>query len=461
MSGTPPRPVLGPRRGHPHGRALLDRRTVLRGVGAALALPWLQAFAPRPAAAGEDAPIRLAFLFAPNGVNPAAWFPAREGPAFDLPPSLQPLEPVREHVLIAGGLDQDAARAHGDGPGDHARSAAVFLTSAHPVKTAGEGLAVGASIDQVAARALGRRTRVPSLEMGLEAGGRSGSCDSGYACAYTNHVSWSDPSTPNPKEVDPRRIFERLFGAPDARPAAAAGVTRRSVLDRVADELRELDARLGRDDRETVGAYLESVRETERRIEQAERHDRDVLERLGERRAPTGVPRRHADHSRLLLELLVLAFETDATRIVTHMLGNGGSNRVYTSLGVTEGHHSLSHHAGDAAKIAQIQRIDRWFIEEFAWLVQRLGEVREGEATLLDRTALVMGSGIRDGNRHDHGDLPILVAGRAGGALHPGRAARWPQGTPLANLFLTLLDAAGVGAGIERFGDSTGRLQGA
>ncbi len=460
-SGSPRDVPLSRRFERDPSAPVLDRRTVLRGVGAALALPWLEAFLPRRAIAADAArpPVRLAFVYAPNGVSPRAWHPE---PGIDraspLPPSLEPLAPVRDHVLIARGLGQDWANAHGDGPGDHARAAAVFLTSRKAVKTAGAGISVGTSIDQVAARALAEATRVPSIELGLERGGRAGSCDSGYACAYSNHVSWSDPATPNAKEIDPRRIFERLFGAGPA--SSEPGAVRRSILDRTADDTRRLIARLGRADRERLGGWLEGVRETERRIERAERFDQEVRERLGDRAPPSGIPARHPDHARLVAELIVLAFRTDATRVVTHMLGNGGSNRVYSFLGLSEGHHGLSHHQGDEAKIGAIERIDRWLVEEFAWLVAELAATPEGDGSLLDRTALVFGSGIRDGNRHDHHDLPLLVAGRAGGAIMPGRVVAWPRGTPLANLWLSLLDAVGAGEGIERFGDSTGRLVG-
>ncbi|MGE0191714.1 MAG: DUF1552 domain-containing protein [Planctomycetota bacterium] len=414
MSEHPPMPRLPARAGHAHTRPALDRRTVLRGLGAALTLPWLDAFVPRLARADTvKPPVRLAFLFAPNGVHAPAWFvePGLK-PEDPLSPSLEPLQPVRQHVTFLRGLDQDAARAHGDGPGDHARSAAVFLTSVHPVKTAGPGIRAGISIDQVAANKLRGKTRLASLEMGLERGRTSGSCDSGYACAYSNHISWADPYTPNPKEVDPRRVFERLFGADrDAARSDSAGL-RRSVLDATADDMRRLRHRLGAPDRHRLDGWLEGLRSAERRIEEAERHDREVRERLGDHEPPSGIPKRHPDHARLMSELIVLAFQTDATRVITHMLGNGGSNRVYDFLGIRDGHHSLSHHAGDLAKIEAIKRIDRWHASEFAWLVQSMAETPDGDGMLIDNVAVLWGSGIRDGNRHDHHDLPLLLAGR-------------------------------------------------
>ena len=298
MSEHPPTPRLPPRTGHAHTRPALDRRTILRGLGAALTLPWLEAFVPRLARADTvKPPVRLAFLFAPNGVHAPAWFvePGLK-PEDPLSPSLEPLEPVRQHVTFLRGLDQDAARAHGDGPGDHARSAAVFLTSVHPVKTAGPGIRAGTSIDQVAANKLRGKTRLASLEMGLERGRTSGSCDSGYACAYSNHISWADPFTPNPKEVDPRRVFERLFGADQDDARSNTTGLRRSVLDATADDMKRLRHRLGTPDRHRLDGWLEGLRSAERRIEEAERHDREVKERLGDREPPSGIPKRHPDH---------------------------------------------------------------------------------------------------------------------------------------------------------------------
>jgi hypothetical protein len=433
----------------------LDRRTVLRGAGAIVALPVLQAMVP-PRRTTLDAPKRLAFVYVPNGVDLPSWKPPADAAGTDelaLSPTLAALEPFRGSLLVIGGLAHDKARANGDGPGDHARAAATFLTGRQALKTDGP-IRAGVSADQVAAREIGNLTRIRSLELGCEAGRLGGQCDNGYSCAYSNSISWSTPHTPLGKEVDPRLVFDRLFREPDADLPEAARerrrLRRRSVLDLAGEEARRLSGRLGAEDRRKLDEYASGVRELERRIEFAAR-DQGELDAERFRGAPSDV----AARAKLQAELIALAFATDTTRVVTWMLANEGSGASYPELGVPEGHHELSHHGGDTAKREKLAAINRFHVEQLAWLLEKLSEA-EGESTLLERCAVAYGSAIGDGDRHNHDDLPILVAGRAGGALRTGRHVRLASETPCANLWLTLLDAVGVE--VPALGDSTGRL---
>lgn len=439
----------------------VGRRGFLRGAGALLALPWLEAVAPLGAAAsaGErKGKQRLVFVYVPNGVHVPSWTPTGTGSDYTLSPLLKPLAPYKQDLLVLSGLTADGARAHGDGPGDHARAVAAYLTGVHPTK---RGIRCGISADQVAARTLGRHTRLASLELGLEPGRSAGSCDSGYACAYSGNLSWRAPQTPQGKEIRPRRVFERLFGPKlDPRAQAKRLAERKSVLDSIRGDARDLDKTLPRADRGRLEEYLTGVREVERAIEASERGGSNEPEAVsGLREAlPPGVPRDVRRHIRIMSDLLVLALQSDTTRVATFMIGNAGSNRTYPHLNVRSGHHTLSHHGRVARKQEQIEAINRFHLSEFANLLRRLSEVKEGETRLLDQVALSYGSGIRDGDRHDHHDLPILLAGKFGGALKPGRHLRFDAETPLANLWLTLLRGAGVPG--SRHGDSTGILKG-
>ncbi|MCO5165915.1 MAG: DUF1552 domain-containing protein [Planctomycetes bacterium] len=431
----------------------LTRRTLLRGAGAAVSLPLLDAMLPRALGDGPPPrPLRLVFVFVPNGVHLPAWRPQEEGPLGALPSILEPLEAHRERLLVLSGLTLDGGRAHGDGPGDHARAAASFLTGAHPRKTGGADIQAGVSVDQVAATVLGRTTRFPSLELGTEPSAQSGACDSGYSCAYSSTIAWKDAGTPLKKESSPRRVFERLFGdgealSPEER--AARGRARRSVLDLAHDEARRLRARLGQGDRRKLDEFAESVREVERRLERAA---------APTDRAPP--PRRPADlgeHLGLLYDLTRLALETDQTRVVTIMAGNAGSNRSYAAIGVPEGHHDLSHHGRDPAKQEKLRRINRFHVERLAGLLDGLARTPDGDGTLLDSTLVVYGSGIADGDRHDHHDLPLLLCG-GGARVAGGRHVRYPAETPLCGLYLWLLRRAGLAA--DAFGDATRPLPG-
>ena len=441
----------------------LSRRAVLRGMGAAVALPWLEAMAPvsalaRDAAGAGEIPRRIAFLYVPNGVHMADWTPSEAGPGFRLTPTLRSLEPFREDLLVLSGLAQQNASPMGDEGGDHARSLACFLTGTHPLKTDGANIRAGVSIDQVAAMQIGHRTRLPSLELGIDPSAQAGSCDSGYSCAYSSNISWKSENMPMAKEIDPGLLFDRLFGAGprDASPADRARRERRqrSVLDFVLEDARQLHAQLGTSDRRKIDEYFNAVREIERRIEQARAFESGSRPAPGVAR-PGGTPPDLREHIRLMLDLMALAFQADVTRISTFMFANEASNRAYPFLNVPDGHHDLSHHGNDPRKQEKIRVINRFHVEQFAYLLRRLKSMKEGDGTLLDHVMVVYGSGISDGDRHNHDDLPILLAGKGGGSITPGRHVQYDS-VPLNNLYLAMLDRMGVR--VDRHGDSTGRL---
>lgn len=439
----------------------LPRRTFLKGLGTAIALPMLESMVPASALAaaapGRPLPRRMAFVYVPNGANMSDWTPQAVGTEFELPMILEPLKPFQKDIMVISGLAHDKARANGDGAGDHARASATFLTGCQARKTHGADIRVGVSVDQVAAQRIGDQTRFRSLEIGCDRGKQSGDCDSGYSCAYSFNISWKTPSTPMPPEVNPRQLFERLFS--NDRPGETAESRARrerrqqSILDFALEDAQRLQARLGATDRRKLDEYLTAVRELEQRIENAERY----ASALPTTQAPAGIPDTYEKHVRLMYDLLVLAFQTDSTRIGTFIMAHDGSNRPYPFIGVSEGHHDLSHHGGDKEKQAKIGKINRFHMEQFAYFVERLKSIPEGDDTLLDHCTIVYGSGIADGNSHAHHDLPVVVAGRGGGAIRPGRHVQYSKNTPMANLYLSMLDA--VGAPVERLGDSTGRLK--
>lgn len=437
----------------------LDRRSFLRGAGAAVALPWLDAMAPA-LASPPPPPRRCLFVFAPNGQHMQNWRCSGEGRDFRFGPTLEPLQPHRGLVTVLTGLALDGGRAHGDGPGDHARAAASFLTCAHPRKTGGADLQAGVSIDQVIAAAVGAQTRFPSLELGMEKGAAAGICDSGYACAYSNNISWRTPQTPVAKETDPRALFTRLFGDPgelrDAAARARQQLLDRSVLDAVLGDAKALRGRLGAGDRSKLDDYLQAVRELEQRLQPSATPgapaDGTAL--------PNGLTASNlsfADKLDLCYELLALAFAADQTRIATFMLGNAGSNRSYKFLDVPDGHHDLSHHGKKPEKLLGIAAINRFHLERFAAFIARLQRQRDGDSDLLRQSMIVYASGIGDGDRHNHDDLPVVLCGGGGGAVaKAGRHAVFDRDTPMANLYLAI--ARAMGLPIESFADSAGVL---
>ena len=397
----------------------LDRRTFLQASGVSLALPLLECMRPAltlSTAAAETtgaAPVRMAFVFFPNGAIMPNWKPEGEGADYTLSHTLEPLKDFRGDFNVITGLAQDNGRAKGDGPGDHARCASTYLTGAHPVKTSGANIKVGISVDQMAAAEIGKQTRLPSLELGVDRGRNAGNCDSGYSCAYSSNVSWKTATTPMAKEINPRLAFERLFGVNqlDEKKRLRRELNRKSILDLVREDAQRLKNRLGATDRQKIDEYFTSVREIEQRIIRAETLAKKARPDFN---VPNGIPRDMTEHVRLMYDLLLLAFQTDTTRIATYMLGNAGSNRSYKMVGVNSGWHSLSHHRNQKDKMDQIQRIDQFHTTEFARFLGKMKSVKEANGTLLDHSMIVYGSGLSDGNRHWHHDLPIVMEiGRA------------------------------------------------
>ncbi len=435
----------------------INRRTVLRGIGSGLGLPLLELMQSPSAFASNrlpDRPLRTAFVFVPNGVILDAWRPTGEGRHFQFGATMESLKDFHDDVTIFTGLAQHHARSNGDGPGDHARNAGAFLTGAQPRKTSGANIRVGQSIDQAMVASIGSATRLPSLELGIERGRNAGSCDSGYSCAYSNSISWKTASTPMAKEVHPRLAFNRLFGIRDnSAEQKLRDITRSSVLDFVSDDARRLLKKVSDRDRAKLDEYFTSVREVEKSIERAAEF---VPPDVPEMELPEDLPGEYQAHARLMYEIQVLAFQTDSTRISSFMLGNAGSNHTFPDVDVRDGHHSLSHHQDDAEKIELIRRVDRYHMEQFAWFLGRMRSVTEGDGTLLDNSMILYGSAISDGNRHNHDDLPIILAGKAGGTIDTGRHVKFDSETPLNNLFLAISDR--MGADLTELGDSTGVL---
>lgn len=441
--------------------AKLSRRTVLRGLGVSLALPWLEATGTTAKAATVAAsPNRMAFIFVPNGVVLDKWTPTTEGYGFKLPYILEPLAPVQEKLLVLSGLTHDKGRDNGDGAGDHARSASVFLTGSQPRKTDGENIRSGVSVDQVAAKAIGQHTRFSSLELGVDPGRNAGNCDSGYSCAYSSNISWSSEATPVGKEVNPRLVFERLFanGKPSEidRGAQQREALRKSVLDFISDDAKSLQSKLGRNDNRKLDEYLTGVREIERRLGSKSLSapvDLDIDYKI-----PAGIPGDYQDHMRLMCDMMVLAFQTDSTRVATLMFANAADNKNYRKIGVPDGHHDLSHHGENPEKLEKISQINRFHVQQVSYFLQKLDSIREGDRTLLDNSMICYGSAISDGNKHNNENLPIVLAGGGAGTLETGRHVRYDTETPMCNLFMSMLDR--MGATVPFVGDSTGRLHG-
>jgi hypothetical protein len=432
----------------------LPRRTVLRGLGAVLALPLLDAMTPALGAA--PAPRRrLGFVYIPNGANMATWTPAGEGTAFELSPALAPLAAFRDQITIVSGLANKPADAWGDGGGDHSRGPAAWLNAVHPKKTEGADIEAGTTIDQIVAREVGRDTALPSLELATEATDLVGNCGgAGYSCVYIDTLCWRTATTPLPMENNPRMVFEQLFGDGTSAAERAQQLRQnRSILDAVMREVAGLQRRIAPADRSRVDEYLASIREVERRIQRAEAqgvHELSLPER------PVGVPESFAEHCKLMFDLQALAFQADLTRVITFMMSRELSQRTYPEIGVPDPHHGVSHHQDNPEQLAKLTRINAYHAGLFAYYLEKLRAVREADRSLLDNTVILYGGGLADGNLHTHAPLPTLVAGGAGGRLVGGRHVTCPKDTPLANLLVSLLDKMDVPA--ERIGDSTGRL---
>jgi hypothetical protein len=432
----------------------ISRRTLLRGLGAAVAVPWLESMTPAFARTRETFPTRLGFIYTPNGKNMEDWTPKAEGAEYELPAILQPLKELRGEFSVLTGLTADKARSHGDGGGDHARALSAFLTGAQPRKTDGSDIRAGVSVDQAAAAVIGDQTRLSSLEIGCEAGAMAGNCDSGYSCVYSSTMAWKSATQPLPKEVNPKSVFDRLFGGGSAAERAKARARRQTVIDLVREDYKDLSGKVSKQDQQKLDEYMTSIHDIETRLERA-MHLPEVKVPDGVAK-PTGIPGSVEEHIKLMGDLLVLSFQTDVTRVATFVIANEGSNKPYAFIGVPEGHHDLSHHGNSQEKKAKIAKINTFHVTQLAYILGRLRAVKEGDGSLLDHCMIAYGSGNSDGNAHNHDNLPVLLAGKGGGSIQQGRHVRFPKETPVNNLWLALLGRMGVK--LPSLGDSTGVL---
>jgi Protein of unknown function (DUF1552) len=436
----------------------LSRRTMLRGLGTMIALPLLDSMVPAlTALAGTAAaPVRrFGVFYVPNGMSMPYWWPKSEGPIAQMPPTLKSLEDLKDRVLLCGGLADEPANQV-KGGGDHARSAGTFLTGVPFKFTSGADVSGSVSMDQIAAKQFAKETQLASLELGIESNNMLGACDGGSSCAYTNTIAWRDETTPLPIENDPRAVFERLFGTSGSTDASArlARMKRdQSILDFVGSEIKGLDKVIGPQDKIKVTEYLDSVRDIERRIQLAEAQNSRELPVVEQ---PVGVPTDYAEHAKLMMDLLALAYQTDMTRITTFMMAREVSAHAYPEIGVADSHHPLSHHQDEPAKLERLHKINEYHFQQFAHLVKKLSAMPEGDGTMLDYTLFMYGTGISDSNTHFHDDLPVALVGGKAAGIKGGRYIRYPKGTPLSNMHLTLLEKLGVPA--EKFGNSTGTV---
>lgn len=447
----------------------LSRRTFLRGLGACVALPTMESFLTRntlaasadPAAklatTATGAPLRLGVVYFPNGAIQPTWWPKTEGKDFELQRTLEPMAKIKSELQIMAGLDHANAKPGPDGAGDHARASGTFLTGVRVKKTSGSDIHAGISIDQVIANQIGHVTRFPSLELTCDAVRKSGNCDSGYSCAYQYNLAWRSPITPIAPEPNPRLLFERLFGAGSHGERAASLKRRqaqqRSILDFVMDDARALQSHMTYRDKQKLDEYLLSLREIEQRIEKAEK----LRAPDPDKATPSGVPSNYGEYVDLMFDMMLLSFQTDSTRIATFLLANEGSNRPFDEIGISEGHHSLTHHMGKEEMIKKVSDIDLWYSKRFAAFLERMDATKDVDGnSLLHNSMIIYGSGNSDGNRHTHVNLPVLLAGSGGGSLTAGRYVRH-NGVPMSNMLLSLADRMGA-KNVERHGDSTGRL---
>jgi hypothetical protein len=448
-----------------------NRRQFLRGLGACVALPAFESFWPRRLMAAEaasaaklattatGAPLRMGFVYFPNGAIQPNWWPKGEGSEFELAETMQPLSGLKDQLQVLGGMDHVNATPGPDGAGDHARASGTFLTGVRVKKTAGSDIHAGVSIDQLVARQVGHLTRFPSLELTCDAVRKAGNCDSGYSCAYQYNLAWSSPSTPVAPEPNPRLLFERLFGAGSHGERAESLKRRqneqRSILDFVLEEAHSLEGQLTNRDKQKLDEYLVSVRDIEQRIQRTEQFGHVPDPAIA---TPDGIPASFEEYVQLMFDMMVLAYQTDTTRVATFLLANEGSNRPFPEIGIAEGHHSLTHHQNKQEMIDKVAQIDLWYVKQFARFLQKMESTKDIDGnSLLHNSMIVYGSGNADGNRHTHTNLPVILAGAGGGSLTPGRFAKF-GGVPMSNMLLGMADRMGT-KGIERLGDSTGRLQ--
>ncbi len=439
----------------------IPRRVFLRGLGATMALPLLDSMIPAFASTLEPAGkpnIRLGFLYVPNGIIMDQWTPATEGAGFEITPTLAPLASFRDQLLVLSGLAHNTGKAlEGEGGGEHARASAVFLTGTHPKKTEGADLRAGISVDQIAAKELGKATQLASLELAVDSNDVVGTCDVGYSCAYSNTLCWRTPTTPVLMENSPRAVFERLFGDSDTTDPAQRRVRAKedhSILDLVRQDVARLLKEIGPDDRGKLAEYFDAIRDIERRIQLAEEQSFREMPSL---ERPIGVPAIFSEHAKLMMDLQVLAYQIDLTRVVTFMIGREQNTRVYSELGISDSYHPLTHHQGDTKKIEKVIQIDLLHTQVFSYFLEKMRSTPDGDGSLLDHSMIVYGSALGDGNLHVHNDLPVLLVGGGGGKIKGDRHVRYAQDTPMTNLYLTLLETVGIS--LDSFGDSTGKLQ--
>jgi hypothetical protein len=436
----------------------IPRRTFLKGVGATLALPLLDGMVPAMAAVGDSKRVnRLSFVYVPNGIIMDKFTPKTEGAGFEMTPILEQIAPFRDQMLVLSGLDCKHANPQpGEGGGDHERGSGAFLTGSHPKKTGGADIRAGISVDQIAAMELGKQTELASLELTLDFAEFVGGCDPGYSCAYTNTLCWRSPTTPMPMENNPRAVFERLFGSSDTTdPAERLARLRkdRSILDAVTQDVARLQTGLGSADRRKLTEYLDAVRDVERRIQKVEQQSSQELPTFAR---PVGIPATFEEHYKLMVDLQALAYQADKTRVITFLVAHEQSTRPYPEIGISDPHHPLTHHSGNQEKIAKVIQINTYHAKMFSYFLERMRSTADGDGSLLDHMMVIYGGSISDANVHKHEDLPILLVGGGDGRLKGGRHVRYPKDTPVANLFLAMLNNLGVPA--ESFGDSTALL---
>jgi hypothetical protein len=437
----------------------IPRRTLLRGLGATLALPFLDAMVPALARAQGIAkpPTRLSIVYLPNGIMMDKWTPATEGAGYKLTPILESLAPFRDRMLILTGLTHNSGRAlAGENTGDHARAGASYLTGVHPRKTEGADTQAAVSMDQIAARQLGQQTQFASLELGVDSPELLGQCEAGYSCAYMNSICWRTPTTPMPMEDRPRAVFERMFGDSESTdPAVRLRRIKedRSILDSVTKKANRLRAELGPSDQVKLNEYLDAIRDIEHRIQTAEAQSDRELPTLTR---PAGIPETFTEHAKMMFDLQVLAYQTDLTRVITFMMGREFGGRTYREIGIPEGYHALTHHQYKEDKIAKVIQIQTYHAKHFAYYLDKLKSTPDGGGSLLDHMVVLYGGGLSDGNSHLHDNLPVVLAGGASGQLKGGRHIRYPKDTPMPNLLLSMLDMLGVHQ--DKLGDSTGHL---
>jgi Protein of unknown function (DUF1552) len=438
-------------------RKALPRRTFLRGMGTAIALPFLDAMTPAMAASSAPTKVRMAFVYVPNGIDMRNWNPDYEGKLGELPRILKPMAPFKDDILLMGNLTHNTGRALLDGAGDHGRCCGSYLTGVQ-VKKSLSDIHSSVSMDQIVAKEIGSQTRFPSLELGLEDARQSGDCDSGYSCAYTNNLAWRSETQPLPPILDPRALFERLFGngavlTPEARKRQS--LYRRSILDFVTSDTKKLESGLGPTDRRKLDEYLSSIREVETQIERAEKDNQQIDPHMEK---PYGVPADFAEHFKLMTDMMTIAFQADLTRVVTFLVTHEGTSRAYREIDISDGHHPLTHHRNQLPLMEKVSQINEYHMKQFALWIGKMQSIQEGDRSLLDNCMIVYGAGLSDGNRHLHEDLPTMVVGRGGNYIKTGRRVVSRRETPMCNLFLTMMDRMGVH--MEHFGDATGRLVG-